>query len=163
MSFSIRDGQSEVTGDFSKLEALIAGLSEPHHVDIGVFATAKTGSGAPIATYGAYNEFGSVKVKDRPPKRSFIRMPLSTRQDKISAYVAPRAKAHLEDGDVKAIFADIGIAGESQIQEAFDTRGFGTWKENAPSTVESKGSDAPLIDDGTLRAAVTHRVDGGES
>lgn len=69
----------------------------------------------------------------------------------------------MEEGDIKAIFADIGIAGESQIQEAFDTRGFGTWKENAPSTVESKGSDAPLIDDGTLRAAVTHRVDGGES
>lgn len=159
MSFSIRDGQSEVTGDFSKLEALVAALKEKHHVDIGVFATAKTGSGSPIATYGAYNEFGSIKVKDRPPKRSFIRMPLSTNQDKIAAYVTPRAKAHMEDGDVKAIFADIGIAGESVIQEAFDQRGPG-WKENAESTIKRKGSDAPLIDDGMLRAAITSRVDG---
>ena len=159
MSFSIRDGQSEVTGDFSKLEALVAALKEKHYVDIGVFATAKTGSGSPIATYGAYNEFGSIKVKDRPPKRSFIRMPLSTGQAKIAAYVAPRAKAHMEDGDVKAIFADIGIAGESVIQEAFGQRGPG-WKENAESTIKRKGSDAPLIDDGMLRAAITSRVDG---
>ncbi len=159
MSFSFSDGQSEITGDFSKLEALIAGLKEKHHVDIGVFATAKTGSGEPIARYGAFNEFGSIKVQNRPPKRSFIRMPLSTRQSKIAEYVAPRAKAHMEDGDVKAIFADIGIAGESVIQEAFDTRGFGAWKENAESTINQKGSDAPLIDDGTLRAAITSRVE----
>lgn len=156
--FHFGDGQSSVSGDFSKLEKLISHLKEKHYVDIGVFSTAKTPDGMPVAEYGAYNEFGSLTVKDRPPKRSFIRMPLETKGDKIAEYAHKKARGHLESGDIKAIFEDIGIAAESVIQEAFDSRGFGTWKENADSTVLQKGSDAPLIDDGTLRKAVTHRT-----
>lgn len=159
MSFQFSDGQSQITGDFSKLEALIADVGKKHFTDIGVFKTAKTGGGRAVAEYGAYNEFGSYTRPDHPPKRSFIRMPLTTHQEKIVAYVQKRAKQHLEEGDVKAIFADIGIAGESVIQEAFDTRGFGTWRENAPSTIKQKGSDAPLINDGTLRKAITSRAE----
>ena len=116
----------------------------------------------PVAEYGAYNEFGSLSRKDRPPKRSFIRMPLEQKGDKIAGYVEKKAKAHMEKGDVKAIFEDIGIAGESVIQEAFDTRGFGSWKENAESTIDRKGSDAPLIDEGLLRRSVTHKTGGKE-
>ena len=158
MSFHFSDGQSEVTGDFAQLEKLIAGLDKKHYVDIGVFATAKTPDGMQVAEYGAYNEFGSYTRPDHPPKRSFIAMPLRKKQTKISEYVKKKAKAHLEKGDVKAIFDDIGIAGESVIQEAFDTRGFGEWKENADSTIKRKGSSGPLIDDGTLRKTITHRT-----
>ncbi len=157
MSFSVRDNQSFVEGDFSKLENLIAELKEDHSVDIGVFGSAVTGNGMSVAEYGAYNEFGSISG-DHPPKRSFIRMPLEQHGQKIETYVDKRKAEHIESGDIKAIFDDIGIAGESVIQEAFDSRGFGTWKENAESTIERKGSDAPLINDGTLRHAITHRT-----
>ena len=85
-------------------------------------------------------------------------MPLTTKQERIEGYVRKRIQAHLEAGDVKAIFVDIGIGGESVIQEAFDTRGFGQWAPDAPATVDRKGSDAPLIDIGTLRHAVGSRV-----
>jgi hypothetical protein len=44
------------------------------------------------------------------------------------------------------------------VQEAFDTRGFGSWKPNAPETVELKGSDAPLIDSAQMRHAVDSRA-----
>ena len=158
-SFHFSDGQSEVSGDFSKIEALIADLKEKHFVDIGVFGSATTPGGMPVAEYGAYNEFGSITKPDHPPKRSFIRMPLSEHGDKVVSYVEKHAKEHLEAGDVAAIFEDIGIAGESVIQEAFDTRGFGTWPENKPSTIAGKGSDAPLIDDGTLRHAIAYRTE----
>ena len=165
MSFHFSDGQSVIEGDFSKLEKLIENLEEPHYVDIGVFASAKTSEGKPVAEYGAYNEFGSIKVKDHPPQRSFIRMPLATQGTKIETYVQKHAQEHMENGDVKAIFEDIGIGGESAIQEAFDQRGPG-WKPNAESTVKKKGADAPLIGTGQggglLRASVTHRVDGGK-
>jgi len=159
MSFSFGDGQSVISGDFSGLEKLIAGLKEKHFVDIGVFGSAVTPEGQSVAEYGAYNEFGSITKPDHPPKRSFIRMPLTKRQAKIEAYVKKNMQEHIEKGNIKAIFEDIGIAGESVIQEAFDTRGFGTWKENADRTVAAKGSDAPLINDGTLRHAVTHRTE----
>jgi hypothetical protein len=162
MAFKFSDGQSEITGDFSKLEKLIEELDANHSVDVGVFSDAKTADGVQVAEYGAYNEFGSIVVKDRPPKRSFIRMPIEQKQDKIGAYVSGKAKAHLESGDVKAVFQDIGIAAESVIQEAFDTQGFGSWAPDADSTVARKGSSTPMIDDGTLRKAITHRVNGGK-
>jgi len=159
VSFNIRDGQSTITGDFSQLEKLIKGLKEPHGVDIGVFKDAKTPDGQSVAEYGAHNEFGSVSIPDHPPKRSFIRMPLEAKQGDIAKYAESHAKEHLEAGNVKAIFEDIGIAGQAKIQEAFDTQGFGTWRPDAESTVDRKGSSAPLIDDGTLRKAVTYEVD----
>ena len=158
-SFNIRDGQSEITGDFSQLEELIKGLKEPHSVDIGVFKDAKTPGGKSVAEYGAHNEFGSVSIPGHPPKRSFIRMPLEAKQGEIAEYAESHAPAHIESGDIAAIFEDIGIAGQAKIQEAFDTGGFGTWKPDADSTVARKKSDAPLIDDGTLRKAVTYEVD----
>lgn len=160
MAFKFSDGQSEITGDFSRLEKLIEGLEGDYSTDVGVFAEAKTPDGKQVAEYGAHNEFGSIVVKDRPPKRSFIRMPIEQKQDKIEIYVALKAQGHLETGDVKAIFQDIGIAAESVIQEAFDTQGFGSWKPNADSTRDRKHSSTPLIDDGTLRKSVTSRVNG---
>jgi hypothetical protein len=156
VSFTIRNGQSEVKGDFSKLEKLVAALGEKHFVDIGVFSDAKTSEGVSVAMYATANEFGV--ITKNIPARSAIRMPLEVKSDQISDDVGKRAKKHLEDGDVKAIFEDIGFAGEAAIQEAFDTRGFGTWKENAESTIEKKGSDAPLIDEGLYRKSITHRV-----
>ena len=156
--FHFSDGQSEVSGDFSQLENLIKNLKENHSVDIGVFETAKTPDGKQVAEYGAYNEFGSYTVKDRPPERSFIRMPIESKQNEIAQYAEKHAQEHIEKGDIKAIFEDIGIACESKIQEAFDTRGFGAWKPNTESTIKKKGSSAPLIDDGTLRRAITHRT-----
>lgn len=160
--FHFSDGQSVVEGDFSQLENLIGALKEKHFVDIGVFGSAVTpGEGKPVAEYGAYNEFGSVTRPDHPPKRSFIRMPLQTKQDKIGQYVKKRAQANIEKADIKAIFEDIGIAGESVIHEAFDTRGFGTWKPNAESTIKRKGGDAPLITgaDTMLVKSISHRTE----
>lgn len=167
MSFSIRDGQSEIKGDFSGLEKLIKGLKEPHSVDIGVFKDAKTPDGQSVAEYGAANEFGSITRK--LPARSFIRMPLEKKQGDIARYAESHAREHVEAGDIKAIFEDIGIAGQAKIQEAFDTGGFGTWAPNADSTVARKGSDAILIGGGKkhgvrvvgglLRKSVTYEVD----
>lgn len=160
MGFNIRDGQSEISGDFSKLEKLIKNLGEKHFVDVGVFASAKAPDGTQVAEYGAYNEFGSLSVPNRPPKRSFIRMPLEVKQGEIAEYVEKKARAHVESGDIKAIFEDIGVAAEAKIQEAFDSDGWGAWPPDADSTVARKGSSTPLIDTGLLRKSITHRTDG---
>ena len=162
-NFSFQNDVAEIHGDFSQLENLISKLKEKHYTDVGVFETAKTTDGKQVAEYGAYNEFGSYTRPDHPPKRSFIRMPIETKQDEIRKDVEKHAQEHIEKGDVKAVFEDIGIACESQIQSAFDTRGFGSWKPNADSTIrkKSKGGktkDTPLIDDGMLRKAITHRT-----
>ncbi len=127
-------------------------------VRVGVFQEATAPDGEKVASYGADNEFGV--PERRIPERSFIRMPIETKAGKIAADVEKRKRDRIEQGNIRGIFEDIGLAAEAVIQEAFDTRGFGTWKENAEMTVELKGSDAPLIDEGLLRRSITSRVVG---
>ena len=147
-----------VKGDFSKLENLLKGLKTKMSVRVGVFQEATAPDGEKVASYGADNEFGV--PERRIPERSFIRMPIETKAGKIAADVEKRKRDRIEQGNIRGIFEDIGLAAEAVIQEAFDTRGFGTWKENAEMTIEKKGSDAPLIDEGLLRRSITSRVVG---
>lgn len=145
-----------VKGDFSKLENLLKGLKTKMSVRVGVFQEATAPDGEKVASYGADNEFGV--PERRIPERSFIRMPIETKAGKIAADVEKRKRDRIEQGNIRGIFEDIGLAAEAVIQEAFDTRGFGTWKENAEMTIEKKGSDAPLIDEGLLRRSITSKV-----
>ena len=157
MTREVIPGGGEVEADFSGIEKMLKGLAEDHHVDIGVLGSGARGKdGESVAEYGAKNEFGVVSKKI--PERSFIRMPLTEKAKDIERAGADVLSARLAVGDVKGIFKVLGIAGEAAIQEAFDTRGFGKWKDNARSTVREKGSDTPLIDTGTLRKSITSRV-----
>jgi hypothetical protein len=154
-------GDSYIETDFKALDKLVENLGKKHYVDVGILGenAGKTeGGGATIGMIGAAQEFGT--IDGRIPKRSFIVMPLQTHQGDIQKQVEPRMQAHMEKGDIKGIFTDIGIAAEGVIQDAFDTRGFGTWKPNAESTIEQKGSDSPLIDKGLLRKSISSKSGG---
>ena len=179
MSFNIKNGDSVVSGDFSKLENLIKNLSKKYYVDIGIMGEKNqtVEGGYTLAGIGAVHEFGTDRAgrgnKTVIPERSFIRMPLETGQDQIEKDIEPKIEKLLADGNIKGIFKLIGVAGEARIQEAFETGGFGTWKENSPITIhgskpgkdgkkfiKGKKSDQPLIDIGGLRQSVTSRVGG---
>jgi hypothetical protein len=99
-------------------------------------------------------------------------MPLQTGQEEIEKQVEINFQKNLENGNIKQIFKEIGIAGENRIQEAFDTGGFGTWQENAEITihggwmlrygkmffVKGKESETPLVDTGALAQSITSKV-----
>ncbi len=164
MSFEIKNGDSIVTGDFSRLEKLIENLEEGHYVDIGILGESNQSveGGYTLAGIGAVQEFGTDRAgrgnSVTIPERSFIRMPLETGQEDIEKAVEPELQKLLEDDDIEGIFKLIGIAGEARIQEAFESTGFGEWDPNAESTIRQKGSDSPLIDQGDLRQAITSKV-----
>lgn len=162
MSFQVRSGDVEVRGDFSQLEKLVENLGKNYSVDIGIIgaATETVEGGQTIASIGAQHEFGVPDRNPPLPQRSFIFMPLSTGQTQISNAVGKRYQEHMEQGDIRGIFVDIGIAGEARIQEAFDTAGFGQWRPLSEVTIERKGSDAILIDTGALRQAIASKVNG---
>lgn len=107
----------------------------------------------------AKNEFG-VGV----PRRSTLRMPFHLHGDRIVKDAQSDARAQMANvaraprATAKRILDRVGIAGENLVQEAFDTRGFGSWPPNAPVTIELKGSDAPMIDTAQLRHAVDSRA-----
>jgi hypothetical protein len=98
------------------------------------------------------------------PRRSMLRMPFHLHGDKVLKEAQADARVQLAQlqrnprGTAKKLLDRVGIAGENLVQEAFDTRGFGSWKPNAPLTVELKGSDAPLIDSAQMRHAVDSRA-----
>ena len=179
MSFKVGDSNNYVTGDFSKLEKLIENLGKKIYVDIGILGdNNKTNEeGLTTAGIGAVQEFGTDKAgrgrKTVIPERSFIKMPLETGQEAITKSIEPKIKQFIQDGNIEGLFKLIGIAGEARIQEAFDTAGFGTWPDNSDVTIngskpnkagekfiEGKGSDRPLIDEGTLRNSITSKVGG---
>ena len=163
MSFSKKIGDSVISGDFSQLEKLVKELKTDYYVDVGILGEkTETEAGLTIAGIGAVHEFGTDKAgrgnKTVIPERSFIRMPIEKKQSEIVSFVEKKYEENLAKGDVKAIFTDIGIGAEAQIQEAFETGGFGTWPELADSTIEKKKSNAILIDDGTLKKSISSDV-----
>lgn len=164
MSFSYKSGDSEVTGDFSRLNKLAEELGKGHYVDIGILGESNESveGGKTLAGIGAIHEFGTDRAgrgnSVTIPERSFIRMPLETGQESIEQKIEARAQALIEKGNIAGLFKLIGAAGEERIQEAFDTAGFGTWPPNAPSTIKGKKSDSPLIDKGDLRKSIMSKV-----
>lgn len=98
------------------------------------------------------------------PQRSMLRMPLHLHGDKILKAAQADARASLAEvakhpkRAATKLLQRLALGGENLVQEAFATRGFGSWKANSPVTIAIKGSDAPLIDTAQLRRAVASRV-----
>jgi len=186
--FHVKNGDSEVKGDFTKLEKLVEELGNKYYVEIGILGEnhETEEGGLTIAGIGAVHEFGTDKAgrgrKTVIPERSFIRMPLETGQDDIEKSLEPKLEELMEKGRIHRIFQLIGIAGEARIQEAFETGGFGEWEKNSNITIhgsnygkenltekqienefiKSKGSDSPLIDTGLLRKSISSKVGKNE-
>lgn len=146
----------EVKSDFKLLEKILKNLKGKHYVDIGILGEQKMKDGASIAGIGAVHEFGS--ISKNIPERSFIKMPIEQNQSEIAKDVNKNFQKNIETGNIKQIFTDIGISAEAQIQDAFDTSGFGQWQDIKQETKDRKGSDSILIDEGTLRKAITSKA-----
>lgn len=162
--------QNKVEYDFSKLEKLIKLLKTKKYVDVGILGettSEQTEEGKTknisIAFLGAVHEFGS--EKRNIPERSFIIMPIETKQKEIAKEAEknfPMLIGSDKANDIKIVkfLTEIGIRCEAVIQEAFDTKGFNTWPDIKQETKDRKDSEAILIDTGTLRKSITSRVGG---
>ena len=126
----------------------------------GARKTRKTPSGMKNADVGFLMEFGRPKTGAEPriPARSWLRMPIFTKINQIVQDSARGFTEAVKEGDSLRFLTIIGINAEKWIGLAFDTRGFGSWAQNSATTIEAKGSDAPLIDTGQLRRSVASQV-----
>lgn len=92
------------------------------------------------------------------PPRSTIRMPLEVKQEEI----LKSASDSINEINQKNIDEAIEVMGQAcldAIQGAFDTGGYGQWARNAPSVIEKKGRDEPMVDEGILRNAYSYEVE----
>lgn len=164
--------------DDSGLRNLIKVLQSDHSVRVGVFGGTHppkrkaagvqrknggeggrtVGKGPTTNTnaeIGFLMEYGS---PGRYPPRPWLHMPIRTKINQIVKDSAKFFEESVKTGDAVKFLTVIGINTEKWIQLAFDTRGFGSWPANRPSTIARKGSDAPLIDTGQLRRSVASMV-----
>lgn len=99
------------------------------------------------------------------PSRSFLKMPLERRQDvmrKLKEKIgdAEEILYYIEhNGDLEGLGILLGAAAVEQIQEAFETGGWGEWKPDNQITVKGKNSASPLINTGNLRSRITYEVE----
>ena len=161
--------------NLKKMDAFVRGLDKSYVVQVGIFGDknprgvaikkvkgkfrSKYGSSEQNLTnadIGAIHEFGS--FARHIPARSFLRMPVNTKTKEIIQQASVGAAAMIAAGNIVKVMTRLGIAAENVIQQAFASRGFGTWKPDAKSTERRKGSSAPLIDTAQLRRSIASRV-----
>ena len=114
------------------------------------------GDGQTVAQVGAQHEYGS-----GVPRRSFLRVPFTTKQDELSTAITKQFEDVFQRG--KAAEQALGLIGTVAVnisKGAFTTRGYGEWPDITQATKDAKGSSQVLIDTGTLRNSITYVVRG---
>jgi phage gpG-like protein len=106
---------------------------------------------------GAAHEYGS--PKHNLPQRSFLRVPLidhlQERMEKKGAVGEAEMKEVLKSGTIVPWMKKIGILAEEIIQDAFQTGGFGKWKQ---SDMTRKKVKMTLVETQQLRDSITSEV-----
>lgn len=153
--------QVKTTLNFKPLITIRTGLAQPIGVKVGILGNddSRQGEGALLgnAGIGVVQEFGS--LTNNIPPRSFLRMPLETKKDRLEAtFEKVGVKQKLLEGDARGALQSLGFVAEQIIDDAFKSQGFGNWAPNKPSTVAKKGSSKPLIDTSQLRRSITSKV-----
>ena len=158
--------------NYKGLKNLVKELSKQYTVKVGLLANHGgsddiEGTDMDLAGLGALMEYGSESGKI--PARSFLQMPIELKSEEIlkkakQDYSVQEINYFLKQGKIDLLSRAymLGVGAVEAIQEAFETRGYGNWQENAPSTIKAKGSDMPLIDTGNLRRHIVAEVMGAE-
>lgn len=108
-----------------------------------------------LADIGSFLEFGT----SRAPARSFLRMPMMLRKKEIVSFAA--SVFTLDALMNKKIKIQLGLIANNcllVVREAFNSKGFGNWKDNAERTVQQKGFNNPNIWTGKLRDTLNTQV-----
>lgn len=109
------------------------------------------------AELGRIHEFGLNKAG---VQRSFLRMPLMTKFDKeleeAGLFDKEAVEKMLAEKSLTEIMKILGIVAERTIQQAFDTGGFGTWKQ---SDMSKKKVKMTLVETQALRRSITSEVE----
>jgi hypothetical protein len=124
------------------------------HTQVGIFGN----GGQPednLAARATVHEFGT-KNGDIPA-RPFNRRAWSRHKDKVISLMTKGYNKILKTKGrekVKEVLSDVGAEFEGRVKQTLTDGGFIPLK---PATVEKKNSSTPLIDEGDMRRAITHK------
>jgi phage gpG-like protein len=166
--------KASISYNLDGLDKFALAVSKKYRVKLGILGNkdSRKEEGNSNATIGAVHEFGSFTKKI--PRRSFLRLPLSLKSNRIIMALAKTTLKLLAIGNYKQIFVNLGIECEKIIQEAFETSGWGNWPPDKYKTIMAKTpmrlikkltklgkkiTGRPLIDTGQLRRSITSKVE----
>ena len=140
-----------------KLEEDVQLLNKKVHVGILNDSPNKDTTNAVIAAANE-REYGWVTgIGTFVPPRSTIRLPITMKENEIRDASVSKLTT-LDEAHINEALDTMGATALKAIQEAFSTGGYGQWERNAPSTIEKKGRDEPMVDEGILREAYSYEV-----
>lgn len=154
---------AKVKADLTELNKLMRSLKKDVRVRVGILgskAKAQHGdSSLTNAEIGTFHEFGTSKM----PQRSFLMMPL---QEKLSDQVVEMKKEAFKDffqkNKPEVFFNYLGALAVHIVHNAFDSNGFGQWKELTAATKRAKArknlSPNTLIAKGQLKNSISMKV-----
>lgn len=150
------DAYYDDTG-WRKLLKSVNGLDR-YAVRVGILESSggetEEGSGYTLLEIAALHEFGGENV----PERSFIRRTFAEKHSELVAITGKLCKEVITRGmPVPRAYALLGQWGAAAVRATI-TQGQGVPPPNAPSTIEQKGSDRPLVDTGRLVGAIAYEV-----
>ena len=127
----------------------------------GIKEAAGTGAfGSTNAAIGAAHEFGS--VKRNLPKRSFLREPLienlQAALDSAGAFSPHEQAEIIKQKSLLPWTRKMAIMAENIVKKAFETNGYGKWKDVADATMDRKTTSLTLVETTQLRDSITSEV-----
>lgn len=142
----------------NKLDSFLrnAGKGSIDEIQVGFFESARYSDGTPVATVALWNEFGTRNPDGsiHTPERPFFRNALRKSRRKISRLIA-------QEVDPKTMVVErrtaerVGALVQGEIQREIVRLRI---PPNAPSTIRSKGSSNPLVNDRVMTLAVSWNV-----
>lgn len=112
------------------------------------------GKAVSILEVAIWNEFGTRRI----PERSFLRswFDNNTNKARVGTWLKKFGKAVTEGKTTwDNVLEIVGLNIVGEIQQSIANR---IPPPNVPYTIKKKGSDVPLVNDGILRASITHVV-----
>lgn len=127
-------------------------LQKQAYVKVGVIGQESHGDGLTVVDVATFHEFGTETV----PPRSFVRATVDNNLSRIQARQDEALDAILFRGaDAHEEIGKVGLQIQGMMQKRIKDR---IPPPNAPSTIERKGSNVPLIDTGQLWRAISFEV-----
>ncbi|MDY5050864.1 MAG: hypothetical protein SPF17_05520 [Candidatus Mucispirillum faecigallinarum] len=152
---NLKQGHLELKFDEEKLRDVLHHLYAANKaVKVGILENAANAdTGASIAEYAYWNEFGTKNIPPRP----FFRNAISDNTDKWALSIKNQLKSMgiTDKNVVEKALKRTGQLMRSDIQQSISEGGF---KPLKPATIKRKGKATPLVDTGDMRNAISYEV-----
>jgi hypothetical protein len=138
-----------------KLKEFIATVAKQKaRVDVGFFEDSTYSNGTPIAEVAIYQEFGTESIPPRP----FMQPTFNNEKAKWADIMRKKIISQGEHINAYQVMQTVGLVAMTDVKDKINWWAASGSPRNAEATINKKGFDSPLIQDGTMRDAVRFKV-----